>query len=250
MSVRVMSAVFERYSNGGGEMLLALALADHSDDAGGSIFPSVKTLAKKTRQSTRSVQYQLRKMEKAGWLVLVAHEGGGRGRSREYCIHPDWVAGKSLEDIKNNEFSEKIKGAIFSPIPKEGWAQYFHPILLKGATSCIERAQPTTQKGAIAVAPEPSVTISEPSLIKTKNIKDIHRAGEFASFLVDRFHPTADDIEYCAAMDLSETIEYITALFQIHHREIQTKTYQAQWSRLYRGWVKKNQLPPLQAARS
>ena len=34
MSVKVMTAVFERYPNGGGEMLLALALADHASDDG------------------------------------------------------------------------------------------------------------------------------------------------------------------------------------------------------------------------
>ena len=32
MSVRIMSKVWELYPNGGGEMLLALALADHAHD--------------------------------------------------------------------------------------------------------------------------------------------------------------------------------------------------------------------------
>lgn len=34
MSVKVMTAVFDRYPVGGGEMLIALALADHASDAG------------------------------------------------------------------------------------------------------------------------------------------------------------------------------------------------------------------------
>ena len=45
MSIGVMNKVFQRYPNGGGEMLLALALADHADDYGTSIYPSVKKLA-------------------------------------------------------------------------------------------------------------------------------------------------------------------------------------------------------------
>ena len=65
VSVKVMSMVFEHYPEGGGEMLLALALADFSDDDGGKVFPSITSLAKKTRQSERSVQYQLRRMEKS-----------------------------------------------------------------------------------------------------------------------------------------------------------------------------------------
>lgn len=50
MSVRVMTAVFDRYPNGGGEMLTALALADHASDDGTRVFPGIKALAEKTRQ--------------------------------------------------------------------------------------------------------------------------------------------------------------------------------------------------------
>ena len=63
MSIKLMSQIFDRYPNGGGEMLLALAIADHAHDDGTHIYPSVSALAKKTRQSERTVQYQLRKMQ-------------------------------------------------------------------------------------------------------------------------------------------------------------------------------------------
>ena len=56
MSIKIMSMIFDRYTNGGGEMLLALAIADHAHDDGTNIFPSVKSLANKTRQSERTVQ--------------------------------------------------------------------------------------------------------------------------------------------------------------------------------------------------
>ncbi|PIG09482.1 hypothetical protein CLU84_2393 [Comamonas sp. 26] len=78
MSIKVMTAVFERYPNGGGEMLLALALADHASDDGARVFPSIKALAEKTRQSERSVQYQLRRMQETSWLILVNAGNGGR----------------------------------------------------------------------------------------------------------------------------------------------------------------------------
>lgn len=58
VSARVTGMVFDRYPGSGGELLLALALADHSHDDGTRIFPSTAYLAKKTRQSERSVQYQ------------------------------------------------------------------------------------------------------------------------------------------------------------------------------------------------
>lgn len=52
MSIGVMDKVFKSYPSGGGEMLLALALADHADDGGNNIFPSV-TVARITETSLR-----------------------------------------------------------------------------------------------------------------------------------------------------------------------------------------------------
>jgi len=135
MSVTIMSEVFKRYPNGGGEMVLALAIADHAHDDGSHIFPSVKKLAEKSRQSERTVQYQLRKMQESGWIVLVADEKGGRGRSREYKINEDWIKGAEIAPIEKGA-NQRIKGAISGK---------------KGAIHDI--------KGAIAVAPESSITI-------------------------------------------------------------------------------------------
>ncbi|HLD10027.1 MAG TPA: helix-turn-helix domain-containing protein [Methylophilaceae bacterium] len=147
MSIKVMTAIFDRYPNGGGEMVLALALADHSDDEGQNIYPSIKRLAIRTRQSERTVQYQLRKMEEAGWLMLVAHGTGGRdangrGYPREYRINPAW-----------------LKGAEIAPIDQEKGAK----VAPQRVQSTTPRVQSDAVKGAIAVAPKPSLTIIEPS---------------------------------------------------------------------------------------
>ncbi|MBN5158817.1 MULTISPECIES: helix-turn-helix domain-containing protein [unclassified Stenotrophomonas] len=136
--------VFDRYPNGGGEMLLALALADHAHDDGTHIFPSIARLAEKTRQSERSVQYQLRRMEQSGWLVLVNAGIGGRrsgfgegGRTRQYRINPEWM-----------------KGADIAPFAK-GAKQ-----ATKGCKTTQERVQNSVEKGATAIAPEPRATKS------------------------------------------------------------------------------------------
>ncbi|MFV1846423.1 helix-turn-helix domain-containing protein [Stenotrophomonas maltophilia] len=136
--------VFDRYPNGGGEMLLALALADHAHDDGTHIFPSIARLAEKTRQSERSVQYQLRRMEQSGWLVLVNAGIGGRrsgfgegGRTRQYRINPEWM-----------------KGADIAPFAK-GAKQ-----AAEGCKTAQERVQNGVEKGATAIAPEPRATKS------------------------------------------------------------------------------------------
>lgn len=136
--------VFDRYPKGGGEMLLALALADHAHDDGTHIFPSIARLAEKTRQSERSVQYQLRRMEQSGWLVLVNAGIGGRrsgfgegGRTRQYRINPEWM-----------------KGAEIAPFAK-GAKQ-----ASEGCKTTQERVQNGVEKGATAIAPEPRATKS------------------------------------------------------------------------------------------
>lgn len=116
MSVRVMNAVFERYPVGAGEMLLALALADHADDDGTHVFPKVETMAQKTRQSVRAVQYQLGKMQECGWLILVRNARGGRkgGSPAEYRINAEWIKGAEIASIEARR-TESKKGEKSAP---------------------------------------------------------------------------------------------------------------------------------------
>ncbi len=141
MSVRLMAEVFARYPNGGGEMLLALAIADHASDDGTRVYPSVKALAEKTRQSERTVQYQLRAMQAAGWLILVGAGNGGRSMATEYRISPLWV-----------------KGADFAPFEKGA----IHDI--KAATDDIKGCNPRHKRvQPVAPANNHQGTIKEPS---------------------------------------------------------------------------------------
>lgn len=79
-----MTAVFDRYPAGGGELLLALVLADFANDLGEGIWPSVATLSRKTRQSRRTVQGLLRRLEHIGFLACVRRSAGGK--SNEWRI--------------------------------------------------------------------------------------------------------------------------------------------------------------------
>jgi hypothetical protein len=101
-----MAAVFERYPVGGGEFALALALADNAHDDGTRIYPSVNTMAHKSRQSVRAVQLHLRLMQERGWLLLTKR-GGGRGHAAEYRISPDWLKGAELAPFQADEKGAK-----------------------------------------------------------------------------------------------------------------------------------------------
>ena len=174
-----MTAVFERYPEGGGEMLLALALADHADDDGTHIFPSVDTMAKKTRQSRRAVQYHLEKMQKCGWLILVRAARGGRpekgstmgGKPAEYRISSEWIKGAEIapnsparselkkreKSAPNNGVDNSEKGAEVAP-NKSG----------KGCNPRQKRVQSEAKKGAKLLHPTHQLTVIEPSAAATR----------------------------------------------------------------------------------
>lgn len=144
-----MSMVFDRYPNGGGEMILALALADHAHDDGTSVYPSIESLMEKTRQSRRTVQYQLRRMEEMGWLILVNSGNGGRNQHREYAINPDWIKGADIAPLEKGAIHD-TKGANDD---------------IKGRNSRQERVQP------VAPAYNRHRTIIEPSIEPTLSSK-------------------------------------------------------------------------------
>jgi hypothetical protein len=91
MSVKLLTMVFDRYAEGGGERLLALALADHAHDDGSHISPTVAALCLKTGQSRSTVQRQLGRMLSTGWLQRAPGKAVAGGGSL-YRICPVWIA--------------------------------------------------------------------------------------------------------------------------------------------------------------
>lgn len=74
----------------GGEKLVALALADWADDDGGSIRPSIATVARKCSLCESQARRTIRKLECAGILSVEAYPSGGRpGATRHLRMHAD-----------------------------------------------------------------------------------------------------------------------------------------------------------------
>lgn len=154
MSVHVLSKVKRHYPGAGGEYTLALCLADVCNDEGASIWPSVQTLARDSRQSERTVQRQLKAMVAMGWLEVVA-EGGGCGRSTRYRINPAWI--ESPESWRKN--GDKLS-----------------PFLAQNGDTSVTLSSPQKgdigdKKGDIAVSPKqtPNLKTSPPTPPQPEN---------------------------------------------------------------------------------
>ena len=222
MSVKVMSAVFDRYPHGGGEMLLALALADHASDDGTRVFPSVKALSEKTRQSERIVQYQLRRMEDLGWLVLVGAGNGGRSMSREYRISLDWIKGADIAPFQKGA-NDDIKGATDDIKGANGGT--------KGCNPRQERVQP------IAPANNHHGIINEPSLnrLSTGAAEATKKTSKAtSSAFPENFEP--DAAAQAIASDLGLQLAHEVAAFADHHAAKDSRF--ADWQAALRTWLR------------
>lgn len=136
MSVRQMSKVWELDLEPNKRLVL-LAYADHADDDGAHVFPSLDRVAHKTGYSRDQTKRISRQLRDDGLMELVA-EGRGRGNPSEYRLTLE--NGCSLPPFK----SRREKGASEPPIAPE-----------KGASE--------SKKGA-PMPPEPSQrTVKEPS---------------------------------------------------------------------------------------
>jgi hypothetical protein len=92
MSIAVMSAVWRFGPQDQGELLVMLALADHSDDDGAS-YPSMARIGRKARMSERNARRIVRKLEVDGWLTVDVN-AGPRG-SNIYRITPDKLSART-----------------------------------------------------------------------------------------------------------------------------------------------------------
>lgn len=85
MSIKIMNEVWETSEHTGGNLLVLLALADFAD-ADAECWPSVSTLARKSRLTDRHVRRILLELEESGELQRVLN--GGRNGSNKYRLTP------------------------------------------------------------------------------------------------------------------------------------------------------------------
>src|SRR3989304_2360479 len=98
MSVRVMSLVWDNFNRGGSEKLAMLALADWCNDQGGSLPPSISTIARKINLTEKQARVIVHSLIDDGWLAVIGNENGGNpGQSRQYQLNVKKLATPPVE---------------------------------------------------------------------------------------------------------------------------------------------------------
>lgn len=141
MSTKITPIVWNYYSGEPREKLTAVYLADRAHSDGSHIFPAIKTIAKDTRQSERTIQRQLKKMVGDRWLLVVDHRKGGRKNPTHYCINPEWLRQgvQRLEEEKKVTYTTPERVTTETPIKGDTKTER--------VTTETERVTPVTQKG-------------------------------------------------------------------------------------------------------
>lgn len=150
MSIKAMTEVWEHSQQSGSGLLLLLAIADYTNDEG-QAWPSVSTLAAKTRLSVRQVRRLLADVEASGELEIVRTDGS----PNRYIIRltPD-TRDRGTPDID-------VTPDKMSPLtPMTGGGDTRD----RGTPDIHDRGGVTrvTGGGDIAMSPEPLLTTNEP----------------------------------------------------------------------------------------
>ena len=74
MSVRLMSMVFENQELDSTEKLIMLALADHANDEGKSIYPSQITISRKTGLARQTINKHIQELIEKNYLVSMGYK--------------------------------------------------------------------------------------------------------------------------------------------------------------------------------
>jgi hypothetical protein len=114
MSIRMMTLVWDQSQHKGSELLLLLAIADNANDQGVA-YPSVRTLAKKTRLSRRNVQYLINKVEQSGELRVSV--GTGPHGCNEYYVLLEGGA-NFAQGMKSTDENQRMKGGAKAIAPE------------------------------------------------------------------------------------------------------------------------------------
>lgn len=200
MSIKAMTEVWENSKTKGNELLLMLALADYANEDG-VCFPGMATLAKKTRQSSRTVIRMVDKLTNGGEVATLRR----RVKGNKYAVLAGCEFDERLRRIMilhgmvNPDKSDKLS------LSKSDNLAYISAITVSVISDTQESLDPLTN----------------PPLIPTDIISKWNTL--FADVLMQLDKPTADDFRHLLPVGWDGEILTVQALSEQHAARFNSK---------------------------
>lgn len=153
MSFRHVAAVLDHYPNGDARKLVLIALAEQANEATWICWPSLERIAKRACISERHAIRTIDSLEDEA-VIDVIRGGRGRRRFNRYRVRFDVLKGMPSLVETDRPDADPLGG--FEPI-----ASCAQPVdnlgkeTRHGVTFVQEKVTPTSEKGDIAMSPEP-----------------------------------------------------------------------------------------------
>lgn len=205
MSIRVMSLVWDNFNRGGSDKLAMLALADWCNDLGGSLYPSIASIAKKINTSDCQARRIVHGLIDEGYLSVVGnHAGGNPGQARQYQMNLQKLSTPSVDATPSMDATPSTHARLpLAPM----------------------RVTPSAHA---------SLTTNEPSIeppIKSKAAP--------ATRLPADWKPSADDLAFCKAKrpDLNPA-DVADSFVDYWIAQAGAKGRKADWHATWRNWIR------------
>lgn len=187
-----------------------LALADWCNDQGGSLHPSVATVAKKISLTEKQARVILHRLISEGWLQVVGNANGGNpGQSRQYVLNIPMLSTTPVEVTPNLEVTPPVevrypsRGGSFTP-PAHG-----------------------------------SQSTNEPPITTSKKI------GATASRLPADWEPSESDVQFCKTTRPDLNALFVADGFRDYWISVSgAKGLKLDWAATWRNWIRRQQAPP------
>lgn len=233
MSVRAMSIVWQAPVKPPSLKLCALALADWSNDDGGSLYPSLAAIAKKVGVSRCQAQRLVQRLKADGLLGVVANaRGGAHGDTPHYQLRLEAFA--ALTGSSSDTGSAGDTGSTHA-------RARVAPMLRTGSTGATQTTmEPPWNHESVAALPPAPLTHKS----KTERCKGMTLGAWITELAGAHAVPPGDPIfAYAESIGLPpEFLELAWRAFRRRYLEEQAgKTY-ADWRAVFRNVVRGNWL--------
>ena len=172
MSIHVASMVWRTRLGGPFIKAVAMKLADHANDDGGDIYPSIERVARETEICARSVQTHLKRLVELGVLIIESEGGKGPRDTRRYrfdLARLEQMHAETCAETRRRRRAKKGGPDAHTKGERRAPSKGASPAPSKGASGAKEGAAP---------APEPSLKPSSRTIPPSPPTRAAARGGE------------------------------------------------------------------------